>query len=486
MKSRKILGSVLAASMAFGSMAAYVASAADSTDPVTNEKDGVTIRKDLASGQFKDALDSIVAVSYDSKGGEVEITLNVTKAEADKIKSDNPLLNAQGKTDGKNPVGLVITNFAKYDDVQFLSGYEFDDDEAHELNYADGNLTLWLKYAENYTIKLADADLEEKEINTKNTDVLTVKYVYAESKTIFSGEKALDQDLSGSIGSVKADDVIEFTGVVNEGDKIVVTSDKISKTGSKTLKLAYKDSDSDGAITAFTGSFDDDGVFVVDDTDAAVFAKLYGKGKNPDSFYLVGQNAKVTKVEFVTYQADDDNPKAVKDDGKKDEVDESKYEAEVTMDLGDDEVEEILAAIEEAEDEEVVTALNDALDAGDACIIDITFVDENGDAVEVTKEHSVEIELPEDFQGVDLFVYHVVDGVLELADYEISEDGTILTITSDSFSPFIISKVQLTDEAPAGDDEPGSENPETGIALAVAPVILAAGAVAVATMKKKH
>ena len=479
MKSRKILGSVLAASMAFGSMAAYVASATD----VENDKAGVKIRKDVTGEQFDGAMDSIVAVDYDSKANEVEIKLNVTKAEADKIKSDNPLLNAQGKTGGKNPVGLVIEDFAKYDDIQFLSGYEFDDDEAPELNYNEGTLTLWLKYAEDYTIKLADADLEEDEITTKNTDVLKVKYVYAESKVIFSGEETLDQDLSGSIDVKKG---IKFTGVVSEGDRIVITYKDLAASAKSTTSFKIVDNDGEAFTNAVTIANGAEGKVTLTEAQAGDINELFGNGKNPDSFYLVGQNAVVTKVELITYQPDDDNPVAVKETTKPDDVDESKYEAEVTMDLGDDEVEEILAAIEEAEDEEVVTALNDALDAGDACIIDITFVDENGDPVEVTKEHSVEIELPEDFQGVDLFVYHVVDGVLELADYEISEDGTILTITSDSFSPFIISKVQLTDEAPAGDDEPAGENPETGIALAVAPVILAAGAVAVATMKKKH
>lgn len=486
MKSRKILGSVLAASMAFGSMAAYVASAAD----VENEKDGVTIRKDVTGEQFNDAMDSVVAVSYDAKAGEVEITLNVTKAEADKIKSDNPLLNAQGKNGGKNPVGLVIEDFAKYDDVQFLSGYEFDDDDAHELNYNEGTLTLWLKYAEDYTIKLADADLEKDEITTKNTDVITVKYVYAESKVIFSGEQTLDQAFTGGAvekGDVKtdADNAIKFTGVVSENDRIVITYKDLASSASTSTKFEFVDNEGKSFSNAVTIANSAKGKITLTGDQAGDISALVGK-KSSDPFYLIGTNAVVTKVELITYSPDDDNPVAVKDEDKKDEVDESKYEAEVTMDLGDDEVEEILAAIEEAEDEEVYTALTDALDAGDACIIDITFVDENGKEVEVTKEHSVEIELPEDFQGVDLFVYHVVDGVLELADYEISEDGTILTITSDSFSPFIISKVQLTDEAPAGDDEPAGENPETGIALAVAPVILAAGAVAVATMKKKH
>ena len=80
-----------------------------------------------------------------------------------------------------------------------------------------------------------------------------------------------------------------------------------------------------------------------------------------------------------------------------------------------------------------------------------------------------------------------------------------IQFTSKSFSPFVVSKdvikgaVALDDEEnPANDDtskddttSSGSNanngnNSETGIALAIAPVVLAAGAVAVVALKKKH
>lgn len=97
-------------------------------------------------------------------------------------------------------------------------------------------------------------------------------------------------------------------------------------------------------------------------------------------------------------------------------------------------------------------------------------------------------------------VYHVngktVDKLKSEAQ-ELSNGDWEITFETKTFSPFIFTSAELKNaKATNKDNEPTdsaatsdgstSTNPDTGIALAIAPVVLAAGAVAVVALKKKH
>ncbi|MDE6728142.1 MAG: hypothetical protein K2J80_09435 [Oscillospiraceae bacterium] len=140
----------------------------------------------------------------------------------------------------------------------------------------------------------------------------------------------------------------------------------------------------------------------------------------------------------------------------------------------------------------------DAVASGDAFMLDISFTKDDA-AVQPGKPVSITVPVPADLaDAAKLFVYHVSADGLELVESSVN-DGK-LTLTSDKFSPFIISKTALTEATndnseptPGGSDESGNgdnngnggDQQPTGIALAVAPVVLAAGAVVAFAVKKR-
>lgn len=168
-------------------------------------------------------------------------------------------------------------------------------------------------------------------------------------------------------------------------------------------------------------------------------------------------------------------------------------EKSITETIGED----APAAVKEAADE-VIAAIKD----NTAVSIDISFT-KDGKTVQPDKEVTITLPVPTTLKtATQLYLYHVSDkGIIEVASTFDAAKGT-LTFTGKDFSPYIISTKKLTKATPAaGDNTPGTttpgttdgdnkgdngdDNKNTGIALAVAPVVLA-GACAVVLAKKKR
>lgn len=139
---------------------------------------------------------------------------------------------------------------------------------------------------------------------------------------------------------------------------------------------------------------------------------------------------------------------------------------------------------------------------------DLTFTDANGVEIQPKTEVTVKIPIPETFKDKELYVYHVLDGKNIPVD-TVFENGAAI-FTADHFSTFILSEKQLseTEVQPSkpeivtpgatdktsdttngtdknSDKSNGTDQKGTGIALAIAPAVLACAAVAVASKKKK-
>ncbi len=127
-------------------------------------------------------------------------------------------------------------------------------------------------------------------------------------------------------------------------------------------------------------------------------------------------------------------------------------------------------------------------------IIDIDLAD--GDYVESTSPVAIKITVTLD---KNYKVYHVSGKTVEKLNSSSRKmiDGSYeISFSTKKFSPFIFTTADLKNAgATTSDGEPTSAaatsngsttNPDTGLALAIAPVVLAAGAVAVVALKKKH
>ncbi len=125
-------------------------------------------------------------------------------------------------------------------------------------------------------------------------------------------------------------------------------------------------------------------------------------------------------------------------------------------------------------------------------IINIDLAD--GDYVESTSPVAIKITVTLD---KNYNVYHVSGKTVEKLNksYRKMTDGSYeISFTTKKFSPFIFTTADLKNAgSTTSDGEPtsaaasngSSTNPNTGIALAIAPVVIAAGAVAVVALKKK-
>ncbi len=126
-------------------------------------------------------------------------------------------------------------------------------------------------------------------------------------------------------------------------------------------------------------------------------------------------------------------------------------------------------------------------------IIDIDLAD--GDYVESTSPVAIKITVTLD---KNYKVYHVSGKIVEKLNSSSRKmiDGSYeISFSTKKFSPFIFTTADLKNAGgTTSDGEPTSAatsngsttNPDTGLALAIAPVVLAAGAVAVVALKKKH
>lgn len=109
---------------------------------------------------------------------------------------------------------------------------------------------------------------------------------------------------------------------------------------------------------------------------------------------------------------------------------------------------------------------------------DIIFT-KDGKGVQPNGKVTVKVPVPEFLKNGDIYVYHYDDdGKATLVPSKV-ESGFVV-FEADRFSKYELTNKKLADANNSGDD-----HPNTGIALAAAPVILACAAVAVASKKKK-
>lgn len=145
-----------------------------------------------------------------------------------------------------------------------------------------------------------------------------------------------------------------------------------------------------------------------------------------------------------------------------------------------------------AETKEIAEAAEKAVEDGNAIILDLSFI-KDSDKVQPGKPVTVTLPLPTELKSTGkIFVYHVSEeGITLIASPEV-KDGAI-TFTTDAFSPYIFSKVELktsaenSETASTTPDSTGetAANPSTGIVNAFVPVLIAAGAAAIAAKKRK-
>lgn len=144
-------------------------------------------------------------------------------------------------------------------------------------------------------------------------------------------------------------------------------------------------------------------------------------------------------------------------------------------------VKELVEAVIKGDTEKakaVVDEIVSVISNGDAFALDISFTKDDK-TVQPGKLVSVTVPVPEALKNASsLYVYHVGESGAELVKSEFDKTNGTITLTSDKFSPFIISQKKLANAT--GNDQAG-----TGIALAIAPAVLAAGAV-IAISKKKN
>lgn len=414
-KINKILSGVTAATLAFGSMAAYVAYAADNVKAAYPSSGNYTNFNKLNYTAEKDG--DTITVNFPTQ----------TKKQVTDIQTE---LGA-GNSNGTAPIYLKInvgSDSAKTG-FNFLSGYGWDDGTADgsthkEWNYDGTYMYLWLSattesgYTVEYTL---DKSNETKGQGT----TLTFNFTYKEGDEEESGSGS-----SSSSSSSSSDDFSGESEEIEPGEAAEVETE----IGTVVVETDAEDEDLAGAT------------FVVEAVESGMAVN-------------------------VLNSAVDGN---------------SEFDA-------------------------VVDEIADKAADGNAMIVDLYF-EENGQVVEPGKPVTITLPIPSDFASTydTIYVYHVgEDGVILIDECDVDLNGNI-TFTATKFSPFVFTTEKLENatvpkaEAPTEDptkdptedpttseptEDPGdgnTNNPGTGIALAVAPVVLAAGAFAVATFKRKH
>lgn len=139
---------------------------------------------------------------------------------------------------------------------------------------------------------------------------------------------------------------------------------------------------------------------------------------------------------------------------------------------------------------DIVDEVVKAVDDGSAVALDIGF-NKNGNDVSPAKDVTVTVPVPASLKAVEeLFVYHVTDKGIEdvTSKCTYDKDNGTLAITNNAFSPYIISKVRFKAKTAASEPELTAydENFSTGVALAVAPIVVAGAFVAVIAVKRRR
>lgn len=486
MSSKKIFAASLAAVLATGSIA--VVSSAETAAATATAVKVLKVTADTTG--FDEATGAVKVDDSKKDNGVIGISQPVKGVVAEGVEKPEETGGGYEK-----PYHLtIITDLeAKADtdatvkEFDFVSGYSYDDKLNLDYNVAratagdgegcDGKvkIMLWL-----------DANDYGK------TDAITFKYD-KKDYTLTINNTTAKAEASLTVADTE---IVSASDVTVDGTDITVTIPEGTKAADlKNIKLTLlgkvKIGNQTAAKTKDVVGFDD------------ITAADWAGGKNQIWVYFepVGDDATTggtyTLSFTVTYkmadepvESDDtssgnDDPASTPDDTNSGNDDPATTvgdeptnpvtddETGVEVMLGDDDYDDTLVL-------EVAGVEDENTDTQE--VLDITLKDADGNEVQPAGKVKVSIPVPEKFADAEtLYVYHEVDGKLYDCGAKL-EDG-VLTFTVDHFSKFIISTTKLA----TADDASGSDQKPTGIALAIAPVVLAAGFVGVAayTSKKK-
>ena len=499
-KINKIMSGVTAATVAFGSLAAYVAfaeakSASKLEFPEIFEDEGATTLKGLYT---LDVTDNVVTIDYGENTREDIETISTD--------SDDPIY-----------IGITIDDEIADDKFTFAAGseYEFDDPDHHEYNYAGKQIKLWLPaVSEDITVKYADTD------DSGDVKSLTIKYKFADP--VEDNSKEVDVTIENEITTeleVDTKEIVTITAAEKsnaDGETVDITVNITGDYEIESIKFNGDDAVSvEDNVYTVTLPADDQGTYTITVTGTLVEADdgdgddNTGSGGNtgkpddddpttPDEVIKGEADVKPGDTTIVETEAGDVTVKTDADDTA---LEGTKFVVETVADA-EEELTAAVGANASTETKAAVEKAAEAVENEDAVILDLSFVDGDGKAVQPGKDVTVELPVPAALKdAAKVYVYHVgEDGITLVAAPDV-KDGRI-SFTTGEFSPFILSKVELKNAASGdtsdptvsdpgtsnpGTSNPGSTtNPSTGITLAVAPAILAAGAFAVAAIKKKH
>lgn len=382
----------------------------------------------------KARIDAIGGYTAAVSGSTVTVTFAKPKSEIEALATEKNWGNGSGTTVA--PVYLKLTTSAALGTDGTWAGYGWDVTANKEYNISGTNMMLWLPATftgNTKTIGYTPAGGSKTEF--------TINYVYAAEPT------TSEPTTSGS----------------GSGTTAVTPVDPVSPTTS------------DSTTTSGSTS-----------TPAATVEEVKGE-----------VTADVKVGETVTVKSDDLGGDVTVATDKEDKALEgTKLELEVTNDKTETtkELNEAVGTSASTEVKATVDAAVKAVEAGNAVTLDISFT-KDGKTVQPGKDVTVTVPVPSVVKGADkLFIYHVTDKGLEdiTSKCKYDKDKGTVSITNDKFSPYIISKVEIKADSAAtsGDSTTTSNggttsNPNTGVALAMAPIILAGAAVAVVSVKKR-
>jgi len=150
------------------------------------------------------------------------------------------------------------------------------------------------------------------------------------------------------------------------------------------------------------------------------------------------------------------------------------FDSDITEIIKDITVTAVSGAIENGA---VLTVKPDLSYTKTGCAFDITFT-KDGKKIQPNSAVNVQIPIPEELKGKKIYVYHSEDGKFTPVDADINDD--YVKFSASHFSIYVITNEKL-DSA----NEPVVNNPGTGIAFTIVPVVLTASAILVIVKKKK-
>lgn len=416
---------------------------AEPVNSVTLGEVSKTGRPNLGANETAEvAFDELYTVT---KGANNTITVNYANKTKDEVTAAKPA----GVSD---PVYFTIATdiptavAATGDDTgfKFTSGYTFDVDAHKEFNFESGVIKLWLKatYDTDQVIKF--------KVGGGTEQTITIKYTY---KTATDTSDTSDTSNTSGTTSGSGSTLTPVTPV----DPVTPTTSDSNTTSGSTSS-----------------------------TPAATVEEVKGE-----------VTADVKVGETVTVKSDDLGGDVTVATDKEDKALEgTKLELEVTNDKTETtkELNEAVGTNASTEVKATVEAAVKAVEAGNAVTLDISFT-KDGKTVQPGKDVTVTVPVPSVVKGADkLFIYHVTDKGLEdiTSKCKYDKDKGTVAITNDKFSPYIISKVEIKADSAATSGSSSTtsnggstSNPNTGVALAMTPIILAGAAVAVISVKKR-